>query len=92
MQHLHLHAIYPPDQMGFFSRLAYRPNSLWFVTVIIFMAMNEFGVLQGGAAPPRFFPTLGRLVARSSRIEVITIISTNYKLFEHAKIQWNATP
>ncbi|XP_065843266.1 adenosine 5'-monophosphoramidase HINT3-like [Oscarella lobularis] len=32
VQHLHLHAIYPPDQMGFFSRLAYRPNSLWFVT------------------------------------------------------------
>lgn len=32
IQHLHLHAISPRSQMGFFRRQAYKPNSLWFVT------------------------------------------------------------
>lgn len=32
IQHLHLHVISPRSQMGFFTRLAYKPNSLWFVT------------------------------------------------------------
>eukprot|EP00118_Oscarella_pearsei_P005126 m.23051 g.23051 ORF g.23051 m.23051 type:complete len:164 (+) comp28432_c0_seq8:789-1280(+) len=32
VQHLHLHAVFPVEGMGFISRLIYRPNSFWFVT------------------------------------------------------------
>ncbi len=32
VDHLHLHVIYPVDEMGFFSRLIFRPNSYWFKT------------------------------------------------------------
>lgn len=33
--HLHMHAISPASQMGFVSRMIFRPNSYWFVSVSI---------------------------------------------------------
>lgn len=35
IQHLHLHAISPASSMSFVSRIIFRPDSLWFVTVSI---------------------------------------------------------
>ncbi|KAG8199158.1 hypothetical protein JTE90_015989 [Oedothorax gibbosus] len=32
IQHLHLHVISPISEMGFISRLMFRPNSYWFIT------------------------------------------------------------
>ncbi|XP_012269269.2 adenosine 5'-monophosphoramidase HINT3-like [Athalia rosae] len=33
INHLHLHLISPVENMSFISRLIFRPNSLWFVSV-----------------------------------------------------------
>ncbi|XP_035702826.1 histidine triad nucleotide-binding protein 3 isoform X2 [Folsomia candida] len=32
VNHLHLHVLAPADQMGFFARNMFRPNSMWFVS------------------------------------------------------------
>ncbi|CAL1261830.1 unnamed protein product [Larinioides sclopetarius] len=32
IQHLHLHAISPVNEMGFISRMIFRPDSYWFMT------------------------------------------------------------
>lgn len=32
VSHLHLHIISPMSEMGFFSRLTFKPNTFWFVT------------------------------------------------------------
>lgn len=33
IKHLHMHAIAPASEMGFLSRLIFRPSSFWFRTV-----------------------------------------------------------
>ncbi|KAH8357565.1 hypothetical protein KR200_010364 [Drosophila serrata] len=33
VRHLHMHAIAPRSEMGFLSRLVFRPSSVWFKTV-----------------------------------------------------------
>lgn len=33
VHHLHLHVIYPKEEMSYISRLIFRPNSYWFVSV-----------------------------------------------------------
>lgn len=32
VSHLHLHAISPPNEMGFVARMIFAPNSWWFVS------------------------------------------------------------
>ncbi|KAH8260688.1 hypothetical protein KR038_003428 [Drosophila bunnanda] len=33
VRHLHMHAIAPRSEMGFLSRIVFRPSSVWFKTV-----------------------------------------------------------
>ncbi|KAH8297787.1 hypothetical protein KR054_010012 [Drosophila jambulina] len=42
VRHLHMHAIAPRAEMGFLSRLVFRPSSVWFKTVrnLFFFNLN----------------------------------------------------
>lgn len=42
VNHLHLHVINPASEMGFISRMIFKPNTWWFVTVRIEFLFTVF--------------------------------------------------
>ncbi|KFM80159.1 Histidine triad nucleotide-binding protein 3, partial [Stegodyphus mimosarum] len=43
VQHLHLHVIASVNEMGFFSKLIFKPDSYWFITASTFIERLEKG-------------------------------------------------